>query len=422
MSQPVRSLKPPLHSLKSVKFQNLLSFGPDGMELELGPLNVLIGPNASGKSNFISALSLLRALPSDLAPVLSEGGGTSEWIWQGSRGHRLASISDNVITPFRGLSSEDPKEASANAEAVPMASRQLHYFLQFQEEAQRFGLLREQLLDCDGGPRKRLAYFMIGEGEPMVWAVAPESIHRKRVPFGPDYRPQLSVLAQLQEPVRFPEITYLARLLSRYHLYRDWHFGPYSDVRRSQRPDLPGDFLLEDASNLAVVLNDLDHRGLQSRVAEYLGRFYGHAVGVKVRILGGTVQAYMMERGRETPVPPERLSDGTIRFLCLLAILLHPEPPPLVCIEEPELGFHPDVMPIIAELLVDASKRTQLVVTTHSPDLIDELSDTAESVVVCERTERGTQMERLDPEPLKEWIDNYRLGGAWKTGVIGGRR
>jgi len=80
-----------------------------------------------------------------------------------------------------------------------------------------------------------------------------------------------------------------------------------------------------------------------------------------------------------------RLSDGTLRWLSLLTILLHPDPPPLVCIEEPELGLHPDMIQPLAKLLLSASERMQLIVTTHSDGLVDELSGNPSAVIVCEK-------------------------------------
>src|ERR1700742_3728706 len=103
------------------------------------------------------------------------------------------------------------------------------------------------------------------------------------------------------------------------------------------------------------------------------------------------MQFLFHEGGLRSPAPAARLSDGTLRYLCLLTILLHPEPPPLICIEEPELGLHPDIIPKVADLLVDASHRTQLIVTTHSEALVSRLSEIPESVVVCERDDRGTR-------------------------------
>jgi len=118
-----------------------------------------------------------------------------------------------------------------------------------------------------------------------------------------------------------------------------------------------------------------------------------------------------------------RMSDGTLKFLSLLAALFNPNPPPLICIEEPDLGLHPDALQLVAEALVEASESTQLVVTTHSEALVDALTDRPESVLVCERDfDNGTQMNRLSKADLKEWLDRYSLGQLWRKGEIGGGR
>ncbi len=130
---------------------------------------------------------------------------------------------------------------------------------------------------------------------------------------------------------------------------------------------------------------------------------------------------YIEEEGGQL-IPATRLSDGTLRYLCLLAILLHPNPPPVIGIEEPELGLHPDILPTIAELLRKASERTQLFVTTHSDTLVSALSDTPECILVCESTPDGTTMKRLEAEPLREWLEKYSLGEIWRMGDIGGNR
>ena len=135
---------------------------------------------------------------------------------------------------------------------------------------------------------------------------------------------------------------------------------------------------------------------------------------------GGTVQVFFTEG--EFSISATRLSDGTLRFLCLLAILCDPEPPPLICIEEPELGLHPDILPTVADLLKEASQRTQLIVTTHSDMLVDAMTDCPESVVVCEKHDGKTEMTRLAASDLAVWLEKYRLGQLWIQGQLGGTR
>ena len=134
------------------------------------------------------------------------------------------------------------------------------------------------------------------------------------------------------------------------------------------------------------------------------------------------MQVYLVERGGQVTLPATRLSDGTIRYLCLLAILCHPDPPPLVCIDEPELGLHPDLIGRLANLLREASERCQLIVTTHSDGLVDALTDIPESVVVCDKDEGNTRLRRLDRKDLGHWLESYRLGELWSSGELGGNR
>ncbi len=108
-----------------------------------------------------------------------------------------------------------------------------------------------------------------------------------------------------------------------------------------------------------------------------------------------------------------------MRFIALLASLLAPSPPPLLCIEEPELGLHPDAVSLLGDLLLEASTRMQLIVTTHSDALVSALTSQPDSVIACERPGAGTVLRRLDPKPLAAWLDKYRLGDLWRMGELG---
>jgi predicted ATPase len=121
-------------------------------------------------------------------------------------------------------------------------------------------------------------------------------------------------------------------------------------------------------------------------------------------------------------IPATRLSDGTLRYIALLTILCHPDPPPLVCIEEPELGLHPDILANVGDLLKAASERMQLIVTTHSDFLVDRFTDQPESVVVCDKINGQTKLRRLEKREISGWLEDYRLGQKWIDGEIGGVR
>ena len=403
-----------LRTIRSIRVQNLLSYGPDAIEIELQPLNVLIGANASGKSNLIEAIGLLQAASTDLAAGLRAGGGIGEWLWKGQRNTNTIATIDATL--YNGL---------------PDARMSLRYRLEFTQVGQRIELLDETIENERSQPGHALPYFYYKyqRGQPVIniqhtngtsgKVVEPPVRQIRR----DDLLPDQSILSQRRDPDLYPEITYLGRRFAEFHLYREWNLGRSTAPRLPQQADLPADVLMEDASNLALVLNNLQHHAdYKQRLIRHLQLFYGNITDVTTRIAGGTVQLFFHEQGLTSPIPATRLSDGTLRFLCLLAVLLHPTPPPLICIEEPELGLHPDIIPTLAELLIEASQRTQLIITTHSDALVSALGHMPNSVLVCDRDAGGSRIRRLDPQQLAAWLETYTLGDLWRMGELGGTR
>lgn len=382
--------------IQSIKLNNFLSYGDSAPNIPLKNLNVIIGPNGSGKSNLIEAIELLRATPKDLLTPIRDGGGIRDWLWKGSN-----------ILPI------------ATIEAVfSLDKNNLRYTLGFTEVAQRFEITEERLETEKPKPKKDQPYlyyeFRDGHGVLNVRG-------NKRSLQHEEIELNQSIFSQRKDPDQYPELTRLGRSLGEIKLYREWSFGRYTTPRIPQKADLPNEWLESDARNLGLVLNRLrrDPRAKQ-RLLSALQALYDGIDDYDIQIEGGTVQVFFHE-GHFT-VPATRLSDGTLRYLCLLAILCHPKPPPLVCIEEPELGLHPDVLPTLAELLKEASEHCQLIVTTHSDVLVDALTDQPESILIAEKTELGTTLKRLDEEQLRPWLEEYRLGQLWTSGQLGGNR
>jgi len=388
-----------------ITLTNFLSFGPQPTAVQCGSLNVLIGPNASGKSNFLEAIGLLAACPRNLQDAIRRGGGIQEWLWKGEGGAPEASIEALVDT---------------GPAAIP-----LHYRLRFTEVRQRMEIVSELLESAksSSGRAKPRTFYLHEKGHGVLTIRVTNNAKTYESAVD-DLEPHQSILAQRRDPAAYPELTSLSDAFGQIHLYRGWNVGRSSALRAPQKADLPEDFLLEDASNLGLVLNDLHNQPQAGQtITSYLRKFYETADSYAVKIIGGTVQVVVHEQGEGSPViPATRLSDGTLRYLCLLAVLCHPTPPPVVCIEEPEIGLHPDMLATVAELLGEASKRTQVFVTTHSDGLVDALTGQPDAVVVCERSDHGTQLQRLDAGKLKDWLKRYSLGELWMKGEIGGQR
>jgi predicted ATPase len=384
--------------LHSIKLTNLLSFGSESTVLDLTPLNLIIGPNSSGKSNLLESIELLRNAPGQLQKPIREGGGIGEWLWKGVEKQPIASL--EVVINY------------------PPGLQNLRYHMSFTSVGQRFEIVDEKIENEKIQPGNDNPYFFyhFNGGVPFLNIKGDRRVLRKE-----DVEVEKSILAQRRDPEHYPEITYIANTLENIRLYREWSFGRYTAPRLPQKADLPNDFLEPDGANLGLLLNKLRHVPLVKRkILEALRVLCKEVDDFDVHLEGGTVQVFLQE-GRFM-IPATRLSDGTLRFLYLLAILCHPNPPPLVCIEEPELGLHPDILPTLADLLKEASEHCQLIVTTHSDVLVDAMTDQCDSVLVCEKEDTGTVLRRLNADELKPWLEKYRLGELWTRGEIGGTR
>lgn len=388
--------------LTSLRLNGLLSFAPGSEAIPLTPLNVLIGPNGSGKSNLIEAIELLHAAPTAFANAIRDGGGAQEWLWKGEGGNGAASI--EVLL---GKSSVAPE---------------MRYRLAFTASAQRTEVTDEVLENTHKvrtTEKDVFFYYRYQSGRPAInvrdGGKGRTQRHIERQSLVPDE----SVLSQRKDPDLYPELTWVGQQFSRIQTFREWTFGRYTALRKTQRADMPTAELLADASNLALVLNELEHSSAWPELNRLMKRFLPRYQRFSVKVYGGGVQFFLHEDGLRQPVPATRLSDGTIRFMALLAVLLSPNPPPLVCIEEPELGLHPDALLLLAEVLVEASARTQLIVTTHSDTLVSALTENADSVLVCEHIGQ-TQVRRVESEKLRHWLEKYRLGEIWRLGKLGG--
>jgi len=401
--------------IRTLQVENFLSYGSGGEPIELRPLNVLIGPNASGKSNLLEAIAILRATPTDLMGPVRQGGGIAEWLWKGTAGTAVtAKIEATMSHPGRFMP--------------------LRYRLCFTQVGQRIELVDEVIENersTEAGKQVPFFFYRFQDGHPVLnirgtseGEEEPEGGGEKRFLRREDLSSEQSVLSQRKDPDQYPEVTYVGKQFAGIRLFREWNLGRFTAPRLPQRPDLAGDFLEEDAANLGLVLNLLEHQpGVKKQIIRLLQKFYERVEDITVKIYGGTVQIFIHERGLRGPIPATRLSDGTLRYLCLLTVFCHPTPPPLVCIEEPELGLHPDILPTVADLLVEASQRTQLIVTTHSDVLVSALSERPDAVLVCDYDrEVGTVLKRLEPERLSKWLKDYSLGDLWLKGELGGTR
>ena len=265
-----------------------------------------------------------------------------------------------------------------------------------------------------------------GAGDSLIFAEETLIFHQtgflkpKIISLGPGGHQETLIgdVAETQEPVA----VVLRRLLNRCRVYHFHDTSPTSRVRQYCYVD-DKRWLMPDAANLAAVLFELKSRQelvyrriveTIRQVAPFFDDFDLEPTDSKDIILN------WRHRKSDLVFGPHQLSDGTIRAICLISLLLQPKDnlPYLIVVDEPELGLHPYALNIIASLFQSASQHTQVLVSTQSSTFLDGFE--SEDIVVVERSGEATEFTRPDAEKLTSWLEDYSLGETWEKNIIGG--
>ncbi|MCK4608492.1 MAG: AAA family ATPase [Gammaproteobacteria bacterium] len=203
-----------------------------------------------------------------------------------------------------------------------------------------------------------------------------------------------------------------------------YHFHDTSMSAPMRRSEIVEDsrYLRDDAANIAPFLLRLKERENKSYndivntirlVMPFFDDFIFDSVSQNSE---DRVKLIWQQKGSDYPLQPYHFSDGTIRFICLATVLLQPTPPATIIIDEPELGLHPYAIEILAELVQAAATRTQIVISTQSPELVDCFAP--EDIIVVNRKDGASTFKRLDPSELSVWLEDYSLGNLWRKDII----
>jgi len=216
-----------------------------------------------------------------------------------------------------------------------------------------------------------------------------------------------------------------------YHSISSWkvfHFHDTSDTAGVKRLGAlhDNDYLRPDASNLAAFLHRMsvqcpDVYQQILKTIQLCIPFFDDFVLKPKALPTGEEQIRLLWRQKESDYPlwPSQLSDGSIRFICLATALLQPNPPSTMIIDEPELGLHPYAITLMGSLLRSASKRMQIIVSTQSVSLVNEFS--VDDLIIVERENGSTVFTRYDQRNFKNWLEEYSAGELWEKNILGGR-
>lgn len=392
--------------LQQLQISGLLSFARESEPIPFRALNVLIGANGSGKSNILEAIQLLASSATSFDETIRAGGGMRAWM------HR----------PLQSASASEEGSLEAVLQPKLSVSPALRHRLTFRPVATGFAL-DESLEEAENTrPNLPTPYSFFRTRNGLVTQDSGRTPSMRG--FDPDeFDGTRSVVSQRNDPYSYSQQAYLLERYRRFQFFRDWTFGRRNAARSAQSLSSDSRELASDTSNLGLVLNRIrTSYESKRRLLHELQNVVASATDVHIEIAFGQFQLSLEERDRLTPAP--RLSDGTLRYLSLLCLLLDPSPSAVLVLEEPELGLHPDAIRSIAKLLKEASRHRQIFVTTHSTLLVDCFSETPEDVVVVEAEEGESVITRLDEPKMKEWLGMFggSLSSLWMSGKIGGTR
>ena len=352
-------------------------------EVDLRPVNVLIGANGSGKSNFIGAFAFLQAIRAGrLQDYVARAGGPSFFFNARTQG-RKGALKFHVYFPnheYRvALEGTDDGRVYPSSESVYFWDRERHPDRPYEEAITHLGR------DGEAG--------IVSERVPAIGKYVQAQLETWRIYHFHDTGPNspFKKTCDLHDN-RFlrPDGSNLAAFL---YLLREKHPTEYGLIRRTIQLAAPffDDFQLEPmALNENKIRLEWRHSG-----SKHLGS-----------------NAYFDVSG---------FSDGTLRFVALTTLFLQPKilRPSVILLDEPELGLHPYAVTLLESLVGMAAVDTQVIVTTQSPTLLDHFGP--EDVLVTDRNVHGTRLTRLDPEQLAPWLERYSLGELWEMNYLGGR-
>lgn len=359
---------------------------------EPGKLNVVIGPNGSGKTNILKLLKMIQySAKGELQEYIQRSGGANSISWDGE----AKSIQYEITV-------QDDFQIDGN---------KIYYFLDLNTSDSSWAKITNETLESfiiSYNIRNRFeAVFQVGEETVKKWEIV---------------NPSESILSQ-----------------SRGHFVFDYpmpEFGNYlttfwmsSIVDTSENSKIRDSAVARyekkidtDGQNLINILHTLysENRDFKKIVNDSMQAAFGDDFDELIFPPASDQRVQMRIRWKSLKREQSAadMSDGTLRFLFLLAVLANPEPAPLIAIDEPETGLHPSMMPLIAELAVEASKKTQVIFTTHSDQFLDAFRDTRPTTTVAKWEDGQTKLHIVDDDELKHFLKDYSLGALFRSGEL----
>lgn len=373
-----------MRRLKSLSVAGYKSIKED--TIELGALNVLIGGNGVGKSNWISVFKFLREIVEGNLQLSASTSGARNLIYKGGKEVDSISIGAVYEEPIANGSLENSYEIKLNVTDEGSLVFEHEDILKFEREGVSF--------------HRKPEY-----SHPIGKTLGAGHIESKLIKSSTGIA------------------SWVAHDLASYRIYHFHDTSATASVKQVQDIE-DNKVLYMDAGNLAPYLYWMkqyspDHFDAIESSVRQIAPFFDRFELSPSRNNPEKIRLEWREIGWEQNLNPHLLSDGTLRFICLATLLLQPTLPSMILLDEPELGLHPAGIKHLAELLKEAAQRTQLFVATQSVTLINQLD--LSDIFVADRIDGATKLRQFTEQELSQWVDRYSIGELWEKNLIGGK-
>lgn len=346
-------------------------------KLPLRAINVVIGPNGSGKSNFTGVFSFLNAIREGrLQDYVTKAGGAEKILHFGSK-----------------------------------VTKKIDFHFSFSDEVNQYSLSLSPTENDNLFPSEERVYFWDKARYPKAPYI--QAVDRKGSEAG------------ISDPGKKGTAYFVRQHLNSWRVYHFHDTGVSSPMKKVS--DV-GDnrFFRADGSNLAAFLYYLRQKheasySLIVRTVQRVTPFFDDFLLEPLKLNPDKIRLEWRHKNSDQYFDASSLSDGTLRFIGLATLFLQPNNyrPSVILVDEPELGLHPYAITMLASLVKSASEKTQVILSTQSPFLLDQFQP--EDVLVANREGDSTNFIRLDSENLTAWLDEYSLGQLWEKNELGGR-
>ncbi len=363
------------------------------VDLELRPLQMVIGVNGSGKTSLLDAVAVLAAAArGQMARKLSESGGITD-----------------VLTRDRATALE------LEATATETSSPPITFALTIEQKGQGYWIKRESLSE-DRGQQTPFKYIDSRDGQGRYFDVEEKNLVALK---GVSYDPREPLLCAI--PRMFPAAERFRSALASTTFYGALDVAPRSPIRMPQplqAADLPGP-RGEDLVSCLYGLRESEPDRFEVLQDSLRAGFPDFEKLAFPPAAAGVLSMTWKDRNFSKPLYMHQLSEGTLRFLWLATLLQSHAIGAVTLLDEPEISFHPELQRLLVDLMREASKRTRIIVSTHSDRLVRFLKP--EELLVIDTSEGIARVTPADGLDIADWLADYSLDELWMAGRLGGR-